>query len=179
MFINYCYGSEFTERAFDESLLKTNKNQNVSLNEFERLQKELDDRSKDRAKMAGEMKKLRAEMAAMRQENQQRRTFSPDHRNEAETRSSIIDITIKSMGWTFGQDCIEEVPVIGMPNESGAGKADYVLYGDNGKPLAVVEAKKTAADPKTGRHQAFLYANCLEKMTGQRPLIFYTNGYIT
>lgn len=179
MFINYCYGSEFVERTFDESLLAANKNQSVSPDELEKLQEELDARSKDREKMAEEMKRLRAEMAAMRQENQQKRAFTPDHRSEAETRNSIIDINIKSMGWTFGKDCVEELPVIGMPNDSGTGKVDYVLYGDDGKPLAVVEAKKTTADPKIGQHQAFLYANCLEKMTGQRPLIFYTNGYTT
>jgi len=66
-----------------------------------------------------------------------------------------------------------------MPNAKGIGYADYVLWGDDGKPLAVVEAKKTTADPQVGQQQAKLYADCLERMHSQRPLIFYTNGYTT
>ena len=66
-----------------------------------------------------------------------------------------------------------------MPNNSGIGYADYVLWGDDGKPLAVVEAKKTTIDPEVGQQQAKLYADCLEEMHGQRPVIFYTNGYKT
>ncbi len=66
-----------------------------------------------------------------------------------------------------------------MPNSAEKGYADYVLYGDNGKPLAVVEAKKTSKDPKIGREQAKLYANCLEKQYDVRPIIFYTNGLET
>lgn len=74
---------------------------------------------------------------------------------------------------------MREVPVIGMPSASGKGFANYVLYGANHKPLAVIEAKKTTVSPEAGREQAKLYADCLEQMTGQRPLIFYTNGYDT
>lgn len=65
----------------------------------------------------------------------------------------------------------------GMPNNKGLGYVDYVLWGDNGLPLAVVEAKRTTVDAQTGRQQAVLYADCLQKMHGQRPLIYYTNGY--
>ena len=66
-----------------------------------------------------------------------------------------------------------------MPNASGVGYADYVLWGDDGRPLAVVEAKKTTVDSAAGRQQAKLYADCLEAMHGQRPVIFCTNGYET
>ena len=179
LFIDYCYGSEYEERSFDESLLAANNNQSVSSNDFKKLQTALEERSKEREKMAEEMKKLRDEMAAMRQQNQQNRSFNSSGMSEAETRKSIIDIDIKTMGWVIGKNCLEEFPVVGMPNDSGTGFADYVLVGDDGKPLAIVEAKKTTVDPKVGQHQAYLYANCLEQMTGQRPLIFYTNGYKT
>lgn len=181
LFIDYCYGSDYEEHSFDESLLAANNNQSVSSNEFEQLQAELEEHSKEREKMAEEMKRLRDEMAAMRQQNQQNRTYNSGNISEAETRKSIIDIDIKTMGWIFGKDCCVEYPVVGMPEPSttGDGFVDYVLFGDNGKPLAVVEAKKTTVDPKVGQHQAYLYANCLEQMTGQRPLIFYTNGYTT
>ena len=69
--------------------------------------------------------------------------------------------------------------VLGMPNDSEIGFVDYVLYGANGKPLAVVEAKRSSRDPKIGQQQAKLYADCLEKKYKQRPIIFYTNGFET
>jgi len=64
-----------------------------------------------------------------------------------------------------------------MPNKSGLGYVDYVLFGDDGVPLAVIEAKKTGVDPRVGKNQAKLYADCLEKQYNFRPLIFYTNGF--
>lgn len=179
LFIDYCYGSDYKERSFDESLLAANNNQPVSAEDFNKLQAALEERTKEREKIAEAMKKLRDEMAAMRQQNQRNRSFNPSGISEAETRKSIIDIDIKTMGWVMGKNCLEEFPVVGMPNCSGTGFVDYVLVGDDGKPLALVEAKKTTVDPKVGQHQAFLYANCLEQMTSQRPLIFYTNGYTT
>jgi type I restriction enzyme R subunit len=51
--------------------------------------------------------------------------------------------------------------------------------GDDGKPLGLVEAKRTKRDARVGQQQAKLYADCLEKQFGQRPVIFYTNGYTT
>lgn len=179
MFIDYCYGSDYKERTFDESLLASNHNQSVSSDELKKLQDELDKKSAEREKMAEEMKKLQDSLEALRKKNEKNRHFQADTKSEADTRKSIIDVDIKAMGWTFKRDCVEEYPVVGMSNDSGDGYVDYVLFGDNGKPLAVVEAKKTTVDPKVGQHQAYLYANCLEKMTGQRPLIFYTNGYTT
>lgn len=103
---------------------------------------------------------------------------------EAQTRQHLIDVDLKEAGWDNlieGRDT--EHPVKGMPvtadNPNGNGFADYVLWDDNGKPLAVVEAKRTSKDLEIGKHQAALYANCLEQMYGQRPVIFYTNGYET
>ena len=80
-------------------------------------------------------------------------------------------------GWSLDKAHDREYEVTGMPNESGTGYVDYVLWGDNGKPLAVVEAKRTKRDPRVGKNQAKLYADCLEEESGQRPIIFYTNGY--
>lgn len=104
--------------------------------------------------------------------------------NESETRKHLIDLDLAAAGWSNlakGRDL--EFPVTGMPvtrdNPKGNGFVDYVLWGDDGKPLAVVEAKRTTKSVEVGKHQAFLYANCLEQMFGQRPLIFYTNGYET
>lgn len=107
----------------------------------------------------------------------------PELTSEMETRKMYIDVLLKEAGWDdLRMHSDLEFKVRGMPssvNASGNGYVDYVLWGDNGKPLAVVEAKKTLHDPKRGKHQAFLYANCLEQMTGQRPIIFYSNGFET
>jgi type I restriction enzyme R subunit len=103
---------------------------------------------------------------------------------EAQTRQHLIDVDLKEAGWynlNVGREL--EYPVTGMPitadNPKGNGYVDYVLWDDNGKPLALIEAKRTTKDVEVGKHQAALYANCLEKMHGQRPIIFYTNGYET
>ena len=105
----------------------------------------------------------------------------PHDYNEAETREFIIDQYLKEMGWQLDAANVKEYEVKGMPpsvhNKTGAGFIDYVLWGADGKPLAVVEAKRTMLSAKEGRQQAICYADCLEKAFGQRPLIYYTNGY--
>jgi type I restriction enzyme R subunit len=103
---------------------------------------------------------------------------------ESQTRKHLIDVDLKEAGWFNLSEGRElEYPVKGMPvtadNPKGNGFVDYVLWDDNGKPLALIEAKRTAKDVEIGKHQATLYANCLEQMHGQRPVIFYTNGYET
>ncbi len=107
--------------------------------------------------------------------------------SEAETRKLYIDMMLKEAGWNvLNEDgkilpstaCVE-VEVFGMPNNEGKGYADYVLFGQNGVPLAVVEAKRTSRSPEAGKHQAELYADCLEKQYKVRPVIYYTNGFET
>ena len=105
----------------------------------------------------------------------------PKAPSEAFTRKLYIDSALKDAGWTQLREGYElEFEVSGMPlstNPSGIGYVDYVLWSDSGLPLAVVEAKKTSVDASKGRHQAVLYADCLEKKFRQRPLIYYTNGF--
>jgi type I restriction enzyme R subunit len=122
-----------------------------------------------------EIERLRAEIAAVRQANQ----AAPDTHdyNEAQTRDAFIDLLLHETGWTLDQARDREFPVTGMPNAEGNGFVDYVLWGDDGKPLALVEAKRTKRDPRVGQQQAKLYADCLERQYGWRPVIFYTNGY--
>lgn len=131
----------------------------------------------------GERAKLEAEIAAARAEIAKAKLVNakmPDGHDydEATTRDAFIDILLAETGWTFtkpGHDT--ELPVSGMPNNTGEGFVDYVLWGDDGKPLSIVEAKRTKRDARVGQQQARLYADCLEKQFGQRPVIFYTNGY--
>lgn len=104
---------------------------------------------------------------------------------EAETRKLYIDEALKEAGWKIhdkdnvvvsGLACTEIV-LEGMPNPSDEGRADYILFDDDGMPLAVVEAKRTSVDPVKGYHQAELYADAIENKWGRRPVIFTTNGY--
>jgi type I restriction enzyme R subunit len=106
----------------------------------------------------------------------------PHDYSEAETRDRFIDLMLREagwgeQGWKHGHDIELEVP--GMPNAEGKGYVDYVLWGDDGKPLAIVEAKRTKKDPAIGQQQAKLYADCIEQKYGRRPVIFYSNGYET
>ncbi|MCK0439538.1 DEAD/DEAH box helicase family protein [Gordonia alkaliphila] len=96
--------------------------------------------------------------------------------NEAKTRERIIDLMLREAGWDLDQQRDREYPVTGMPGGTGNGFVDYVLWSADGLPLAVIEAKRTSKDASVGKHQAKLYADALEQMTGRRPFIFYTNG---
>nr|MCR5202884.1 hypothetical protein [Lachnospiraceae bacterium] len=111
----------------------------------------------------------------------------PKHMNELETRRLYVDKYLEEAGWEVlekknvpqpGKAGIE-IEVSGMPNKKGEGYCDYVLYGRDCKPLAIVEVKKTALDPAVGRHQVDLYGDCMEKVYGYRPVLYYTNGYET
>lgn len=115
-------------------------------------------------------------------EGQNKTVFTED-----ETRKLFIDLMLKEAGWDILTEkglvaaekaCIE-IKVEGMPQGSGTGYADYVLYGKDGRPLAVIEAKRTSKDAAAGRHQAEQYADCLERQYGRRPVIYYSNGFVT
>ncbi len=149
------------------------------LQKLEASLKERDDKLaaalKDKAALSDELAKLQAEVAAAKKAN----AAEPDTHDysEAETRKAFIDVLLKEAGWNLNPAVNFEVEVTGMPNHEGKGYVDYVLWGDDGKPLALVEAKRTTRSPSVGQQQAKLYADCLEQMYGQRPLIFYSNGY--
>jgi type I restriction enzyme, R subunit len=122
-----------------------------------------------------ELAQLRAEVAKAKAAN----TATPDTHdyNEAQTRDLYIDVLLREAGWALDQARDREFEVQGMPNTQGVGYADYVLWGDDGKPLAVVEAKRTKRDAHAGQQQAKLYADGLQAQFGQRPLIYFTNGF--
>ncbi len=133
----------------------------------------------DKANLDDELKRLRAEVAAAKKAATAQ-TDTHDY-SEAQTRDYFIDLLLKEAGWPLDQVRDREFPVTGMPTASGTldgnGKVDYVLWGGDGKPLALVEAKRTRRDSRVGQQQAKLYADCLERQFGQRPIIFYSNGY--
>ena len=125
-----------------------------------------------------------AELTRINQIKQQHaKTPPPPDPNEKVTRELYINLLLREAGWDPSGANVAEYPVSGMPTgdgkNDGPGFVDYVLWGDDGKPLAVVEAKRTSRDSRVGANQAKLYADCLEVMHGQRPIIFYTNGFET
>jgi len=129
----------------------------------------------DHAALDAELQALRAEIAAAKAQN----TATPDAHDysETETRDVFIDLLLREAGWSLDAPRDREYEVRGMPNPTGLGYVDYVLWGDDGLPLAVVEAKRTRRDAHAGQQQAKLYADCLQAQFGRRPVIFYTNGY--
>lgn len=169
-FIAYCYGKEYTERHFDKALLQ------------EQIVKpgpvvHIPDVNLDA--LIAENQKLKEELTARRLEQQQTYVPKPLDITEYQTRKLYIDAMLEDAGWTEGKNWLNEVELAGMPNKSNVGFADYVLYGDDGKALAVIEAKRTCVDVAVGRQQAKLYADLLEKKYGRRPVIFLTNGFET
>jgi type I restriction enzyme R subunit len=139
----------------------------------------LDARATEHAATAEALKAAQAALVALKAKNQ----AVPDthNYNEAETRKYLIDVLLAESGWPVGALAHEghdtEYEVAGMPNAQNKGFVDYVLWGEDGVPLALVEAKRTHHDAAKGHHQAKLYADCLEAKFGRRPVIYLTNGY--
>lgn len=162
-------------RAVQQTSLAQVEDLNERLQEAERLAEIARERLLGQAKLEEELLLLRQEVAIARREAER---VPDDHDySEAQTRDFLIDLLLAEAGWhlTSGRD--REFQVSGMPPGTGVGFVDYVLWGDDGKPLGIIEAKRTHRDPLVGQQQAVLYADCLERQFGQRPIIFYTNGY--
>lgn len=146
-----------------------------------RLQQVLTKLEQERAKHDAEAraaKEALAELKAIGEQAAASLNFS-----EAQTRRFLIDTALVDAGWTVGPKGVDtdqvgqEVRLHGIPNNvTGDGYADYVLWGADGLPLAVVEAKRTAKDGEQGRTQSWTYATALERKHGRRPVMFYTNG---
>lgn len=169
-FVAYCYGEDYTEGQFDRALLARQEG-------FEPPAVQAPDM--DLEALIAENAALKAELTARREEQRQTYVPKPLELSEYRTRKLYVDAMLMDAGWTEGRDWVNEVPLPGMPNKSGEGFADYVLYGDDGRPLAVVEAKRTCVDLSKGRQQAKLYADLLEEQYGRRPVVFLTNGFET
>ncbi|MBB5063150.1 DEAD/DEAH box helicase family protein [Granulicella mallensis] len=157
------------QREAQQKLLEISKQHEADLAAKEKsLAAQLLERDADLERMRAEIAELRAANAA--------RPDTHDY-NEAETRDAFIDLLLKEAGWNLDAPNTREYAVTGLPTPSGTGKIDYVLWGPDALPLALIEAKRTRRSPAEGQQQAKLYADALEARFGQRPLIFYTNGY--
>jgi len=173
--IAYYYDSNYTETKFDEGKLPGESSANLKKEEREELENKLVEKDEKIEKILKENEELREKLTKQRTSKKTAYNFKVSDISEFETRKQFIDLDLKIAGWD-NTNIREEVEVKGMPNTQEKGYIDYVLYGENGKPLAVVEAKRTSKDAKIGQQQAKLYADCLEKEYAQRPIIYYTNG---
>lgn len=186
--INYSYGINYQEQLpkFDPAKLPdqthmfVNKDLKEQIREILTKQKEKEAKQKEElARVIAENVELRKQGAAKRKEEKAVEYIDVNNALEWQTRKLVIDLQLKEAGWDFDTNVEVEFPVHHMPTESQDGYVDYILRGRTGKIIAVIEAKKTSANPRIGRNQAKLYADCIEKEYGLRPVIFYTNGYET
>lgn len=175
--IAYCYSDNFEEKEFDETILPTQSLNILTVKERENLYEELEKKDKKLEETRKENEELRAKLTEKREKTKENYTFEVKDISEYETRKKYIDLELKLAGWDFETNITEELKLSGMPNNKNEGYADYVLFGKNGLPLAVVEAKRTSVDPRVGQNQAKLYADCIENEYHQRPVIYYTNGF--
>ena len=168
---------EAQEAAFQQKMADELEKLKKLQDDLTRQSQDLAEREKLLHQLDGELAQARAEVAAAKAANM----ALPDHQDyhEADTRKYLIDLLLKEAGWEKDRNMRLEVSIDGMPNTRDEGFADYVLYDDNGLPLGVVEAKRTSVSPLNGQQQVKLYADCLERQYGQRPIMFYTNGYET
>lgn len=177
--IDYSYSRVYKDKQFDESILPSGEDKRMSSEELQKMYDKMSSKDRKLEDMIKENEELREQMAKIKQQNIQSRNFTINEMSEELTRKKYIDVELEDAGWVIGKNCMEEVEVQGMPNATGKGYVDYVLYGKDRIPLAVVEAKRASVDPIVGSQQAKLYADCLQNQYGVRPLIFTTNGFET
>lgn len=186
-YISYCYSDLYEEREFNPNLIeeriqKSKENREQAEATKAELRKEIENSAQkdlDLQKLREENESLKEALSARRAKKQQTYVPKPLELSEYKTRKIYIDTMLEDAGWIEGKDWINEVELPGMPNNSEVGFADYVLYDDAHKPLAVVEAKRTCVNVEKGRQQAKLYADIIEKEYGRRPVVFLSNGFET
>lgn len=177
LWITYLYCDKYVEHKFDESIIPTPENNKSLEKEKLELLEKLEQNEKTIEQLQKQYEELRNRTSKSRKEKQSSIPYDIKDISEFKTRKQYIDLELEIAGWEFNNNIIEEEPVIGMPNASGDGFVDYVLMGANGKPVGLVEAKRTSKDARVGQQQAKIYADCLEKKYSQRPIIFFSNGF--
>ena len=180
--VDYSYGSDYQARAFDEQRIpKTHVS--LDMQKIRAQESLLGEKDAEIERLRQQLAELADKYTGAKERNRQSRTITMEDLSEFSTRKIYIDAMLLGMDWELegpDSDVSQEYEVEGMAGVPGQkGYADYVLWGRDGKPLAVVEAKKACKDPNTGRTQARLYADCLELRFGQRPVMFTTNGFDT
>ena len=180
--IDYCYGTAYQERKFDPARIPAEKIA-VDVKKIKEQESLLDEKQAEIEKLRKQIEEMSARFTAEKDQHKKERTFRSEDLSEFATRKRFIDVDLREMGWKLegvDADVQVEYEVDGMAGKAGQkGYADYVLFGKDGLPLAVVEAKRASKAPNNGWKQAILYADCLERKFGRRPMIFITNGFET
>ena len=180
--IDYCYGTAYQERKFDPARIPAEKIA-VDVKKIKEQESLLDEKQAEIEKLRKQIEEMSARFTAEKDQHKKERTFQSEDLSEFATRKRFIDVDLREMGWKLegvDADVQVEYEVDGMAGKAGQkGYADYVLFGKDGLPLAVVEAKRASKDPNNGWKQAVVYADCLERKFGRRPMIFITNGFET
>lgn len=177
--IDYCYGNDYQERNFDERLIPGEKVE-VDVSKIKEQESLLSEKESEIKALIEKIEAMSATYTADKGQHKEERTFTAKDLSEFKTRKRYIDVDLKLLGWDFDHDVKEEFEVENMDGKSGQmGYADYVLFGKDGLPLAIIEAKRTSKDPNIGRQQVLLYAKSLEERYGRRPMMFTTNGFET
>ena len=177
LWITYLYCPNYIEHIFDESIIPDpNNNKTLEKEKLDLIEK-LEQNEKTIEQLQKQFESLRKETSHTRKNKQNTIPFDIKDISEFKTRKQYIDLDLEISGWEFNRNIVEELEVEGMPNNAGKGYVDYVLMGNNGKPVGLVEAKRTSKDPRVGQQQAKIYADCLENKYGQRPIIYYSNGF--
>ncbi|MBR6669749.1 MAG: DEAD/DEAH box helicase family protein, partial [Ruminococcus sp.] len=181
--IDYCYGNDnYVERHFDDALIPTDK-VDIDIKKIKEQESLIVQKDSEIKALQEKIAEMSAVLTSAKETKQKQRNFKPADLSEFKTRKKYIDIDLKYLGWKFDgtdADVWEEYEVNDMDGVFGQkGYADYVLFGKDGLPLAVIEAKRTSKDPNNGRKQATLYAECLERKFGRKPMIFTSNGFET
>lgn len=177
--IDYCYGNDYQERSFDEKLIPGEKVA-VDVSKIKEQESLLSEKESEIKALREKIEAMSATYTAEKGQHKEERTFTAKELSEFKTRKRYIDVDLKLLGWDFDHDVKEEFEVQNMNGKSSQmGYADYVLFGKDGLPLAIIEAKRTSKDPNIGRQQVLLYAKSLEERYGRRPMMFTTNGFET
>ncbi|WP_221391607.1 DEAD/DEAH box helicase family protein [Dyadobacter sp. NIV53] len=174
---------------FDQNLIPASGN-SLSAKAMEQIMKEaklqnieLDRKDAEISQKEEELEKVKAQLEHYKKLSQQNGDVAaPAVLSEKETRKLYIDVLLRQSGWNIEAPDVQEFAVQAVDEETGEIKnlkVDYVLWGDDGKPSALIEAKRTTAGVERGRNQAKNYADAIEKIYGQRPLIYYSNGFDT
>lgn len=186
-FVACCYSLSYEEHIFDRQLVedrinKAKQSKKEAADTKESLMEKISELEKEELDLQTLIKEnsaLKEKLSARREEQQDSYVPKPLDLSEYKTRKLYIDAMLEDAGWIEGKDWINEYEILGMPNKSEVGFADYVLVGDDGRILAVIEAKRTCIDVSKGRQQAKLYADIIEQRQKRRPVVFLTNGFET
>lgn len=136
----------------------------------------------ENAKLLAELQRLKTAFEAKPEPEKKRKkqqVVKLKDINEKETRLRLIDIELQDAGYNVekfkhGIDVEYKLSL----EDGSTGYADYVIWAEDGTPLAVIEAKRFSTNVTAGKHQAKLYTHALEKEFGKDVLTFVTNGRV-